>query len=87
MDLTASESADGVEIAVSDAGPGISESDRRRVFDRFVRLDSGTLVARDEIGLSVAFAIARAHGGTLRVDTSRLGGARFVLSIPHRDLD
>ncbi|MCL4683876.1 HAMP domain-containing histidine kinase [Myxococcota bacterium] len=87
VDLTASESANGVEIAVSDAGPGISESDRHRVFDRFVRLDSARSSPGTGIGLSVAFAIARAHGGTLRVDTSRLGGARFVLSIPHRDLD
>lgn len=82
IEVTANERADGVEIAIADAGPGISESDRRRVFDRFVRVDPARSSPGTGIGLSLAFAIARAHGGTLRVETSRLGGARFVLSIP-----
>jgi signal transduction histidine kinase len=85
VELAASESAASVELAVSDAGPGISELERRRVFERFVRLDPARSSPGTGIGLSVAFAIARAHGGTLLLEESPLGGARFVLSIPKNE--
>jgi signal transduction histidine kinase len=75
----------GVAIAVDDAGPGIPEADRERVFDRFARL-SGARTPGHGLGLSLARAIAELHGGTLRASTSPLGGARFELWLPNRDL-
>jgi signal transduction histidine kinase len=68
----------GVAISVDDAGPGIAEADRERVFDRFARL-SGEDGNGHGLGLALARAIAELHGGTLRVSRSRLGGARFEL--------
>ncbi len=71
-------------VEVEDRGPGVAESDRERVFDRFVRLDH----SRDRkqggagLGLSIARAIAVAHGGTLTLHTgnSEVGTiARFEL--------
>jgi signal transduction histidine kinase len=72
------------ELVVEDDGPGIAEDQRERVFDRFVRLDEAR--ARDEggsgLGLSIVKEIVTAHGGTVTVSTSALGGARFAVRLP-----
>ena len=68
----------GVAIAVDDAGPGIPDADRERVFDRFARL-AGEKTQGHGLGLALARAIAELHGGTLRAAKSPLGGARFEL--------
>ncbi|HVV76734.1 MAG TPA: ATP-binding protein [Mycobacteriales bacterium] len=73
-----------VELYVDDDGPGVPAEDRERIFERFVRLDDAR--ARDDggsgLGLAIARATAQAHGGSLRVEDSDLGGARFVLAVP-----
>lgn len=74
----------GVLLTVDDDGAGIPPEHRDRVFDRFVRLDEGR--SRDEggsgLGLAIVAEVARAHGGSVRVDDSPLGGARFVVTLP-----
>jgi signal transduction histidine kinase len=76
--------ADIVELRVDDDGPGVPADQRSRVFERFVRLDDAR--ARDDggtgLGLAIVRATAQAHGGTVRVEPSPLGGARFVLALP-----
>ncbi|MCG8479710.1 MAG: ATP-binding protein, partial [Spirochaetales bacterium] len=70
-----------VYVAVEDAGPGIPEVDRERVFERFVRLD--THRGRDEggsgLGLAIAAEIVRAHDGSIRIEAARHSetGSRF----------
>jgi len=82
--LSARRTPDGVEIAVDDDGPGIPLDERERIFDPFYRLDR----SRDRatggfgLGLSIAHKAVALHGGTLRVESSPLGGARFVLRLP-----
>jgi signal transduction histidine kinase len=71
----------GVAITIDDAGPGIAEADRERVFDRFGRL-AGEKGEGHGLGLALARAIAELHGGTLRVSRSPHGGARFELWLP-----
>ncbi|WP_144763757.1 cell wall metabolism sensor histidine kinase WalK [Curtobacterium sp. 9128] len=70
-------------LTVEDDGSGIPASERERVFDRFVRLDEGR--SRDAGGSGLGLAIVRdvltAHGGSVAVDDSPLGGARFVVRI------
>lgn len=76
--------AGGVEIAVDDNGPGIPADERERIFDPFYRLDR----SRDRatggfgLGLSIAQKAVALHGGSVRVETSALGGARFVIGLP-----
>jgi len=67
-------------IHVDDAGPGVPESDRKAIFQRFWRKDRKTAGAG--IGLSIVAKIAEAHCGSVRVSSSPLGGARFSLSVP-----
>ena len=66
-------------LAVDDDGPGIPESERERVLGRFVRLDEAR--SRDAggsgLGLSIVDEVVRAHGGTLEISQSPLGGARI----------
>ena len=75
-------------MEVLDDGAGIAPEQRELVFQRFTRLDASR--NRDAggtgLGLPIAREIARAHGGVLRLEDSRLEdsarGARFVLRIP-----
>jgi signal transduction histidine kinase len=73
-----------VLLGVEDDGPGIPEADRERVFERFVRLDDAR--ARDDggsgLGLAIVAELARAHGGTVAVAPSPLGGARVEVTLP-----
>jgi signal transduction histidine kinase len=70
-------------LTVDDDGDGIAASDRDRVFERFVRLDAAR--SRDAggagLGLAIVQEAVRAHGGTITVTDSPLGGARFVVRI------
>ncbi len=77
----------GAYLAVEDAGPGLPEEERERVFERFYRLDKSRSAAGGGRGLGLAIAreIARAHGGDLRcLASAELGGARFELALPAR---
>ncbi|WP_067900376.1 sensor histidine kinase [Nocardia vaccinii] len=71
-------------MIVDDDGPGIPPADRERVFGRFVRLDDDR--ARSSggsgLGLAIVSEIVAAHGGTVMIDESPWGGARFVLELP-----
>ncbi|WP_018265705.1 sensor histidine kinase [Methylosinus sp. LW4] len=73
--------SDGIEIAVSDRGPGIAEKDRDRVIGRFVRLENSRSRPGSGLGLSLAAAVARLHGGTLRIEDNA-PGLRVVLALP-----
>ena len=73
-----------IEIAVSDRGPGICEADRARVLKRFVRLESSRSAPGSGLGLSLVSAVARLHGGTVRLEDNA-PGLRIVLALPARD--
>lgn len=67
---------EGISIAVADNGPGVREADRRRVFDLFVRAQSGG--EGSGVGLAICRSICERHQGDIWVETSALGGALFI---------
>ena len=71
---------DKLHFAVADTGPGIPCDKRDFVFERFSKLDS--FVQGAGLGLPIARMIAERLGGTLTIDASYSGGAKFDLIIP-----
>jgi signal transduction histidine kinase len=71
-------------IEISDDGPGIAPQDRERVFDRFVRLDDARArhTGGTGLGLAVARAVARSHGGDVAVLDPRRHGATLQVKLP-----
>ena len=67
-----------VSLVVDDAGPGIPEDERERIFDRFHRATDAQSGAG--LGLAIADAIVRATGGRWQVGSSPAGGARMAVS-------
>lgn len=74
-------------LSIKDSGVGIHKDDLPRIFDRFFRCDQSRAIGGAGLGLSLARAIAMAHGGDIQV-TSTLGkGSCFTLSLPNSILD
>lgn len=76
-----------VRIGVEDAGPGVPEAERTRIFDRFNRGDQGGSRGADigvGLGLALAAEHARLQGGRVWVEDRHDGGqgARFVVELP-----
>ena len=69
----------GDVLTVDDDGPGIPESERARVLERFVRLDEAR--SRDDggsgLGLAIVDEVVRAHGGSMSISRSPLGGPAY----------
>jgi signal transduction histidine kinase len=70
-----------ITLSVADHGPGIPEADRGRVVERFVRLEQSRSEPGSGLGLSLASAVARLHGGELRLEDNR-PGLRSVIALP-----
>ncbi len=76
---------DGVELAVSDDGPGVPEVQRERIFERFVRLDearAGDDNGGSGLGLSIVATIAQRHGGACRSGERDRGDVRAAAAWP-----
>jgi len=71
-----------VYVRVRDEGEGIAESDRARIFDRFVQLDAARHGIGAGLGLPIARWIAEVHGGTLDIEESGGAGSTFRIVLP-----
>jgi two-component system OmpR family sensor kinase len=71
-------------IEVADSGPGMSDGDADRVFERFYRADQSR--SRESggvgLGLSIVAAVARAHGGSVAAESGPGTGATFRIRLP-----
>ena len=81
--LAARQKGDRVLLTVADRGPGIPEADRARAVERFVRLGQSASEPGSGLGLSLAAAVARLHGGELTLEDNA-PGLRVVIALPAR---
>jgi signal transduction histidine kinase len=70
-----------VALSVADRGPGIPQADRGRVVERFVRLEQSRSAPGSGLGLSLAAAVARLHGGELKLEDNH-PGLRSIIELP-----
>jgi signal transduction histidine kinase len=68
-------------IEVADKGAGVAEADRRRIFDRFVRLEGARSRPGSGLGLSLAAAAARMHGGRVTLADNE-PGLKVIVALP-----
>lgn len=71
-----------LRLSVRDFGPGVPDDAKESVFDRFRRGATSEGVHGSGLGLNIVQLIARAHGGSVRVDDATGGGALFTISLP-----
>jgi two-component system OmpR family sensor kinase len=87
ISVTASTDAGGAVITVVDGGPGLAADQAARVFERFWRADKARTRARggSGLGMSIVATIVRAHGGTVRFDSSVETGSTVTVWLPAAD--
>jgi two-component system OmpR family sensor kinase len=76
-------------ISVSDNGPGLSEENQKRVFERFFRADPSRVRVSGEgsgLGLAIVDAVMKAHNGSVEVNSKIGDGANFTIIFPQKDL-
>ncbi|MDB5414748.1 MAG: histidine kinase [Rubritepida sp.] len=85
--LTARQTEAGIEIAVSDSGPGLSPEDRAQAPDRFFRADASRALPGSGLGLALVRAVAQLHAGEVVLEDAMSGasppGLRVVLRLPN----
>ena len=84
IDIRVRTNGDQAVIEVADQGPGIAAAHRKRIFDRFFRIDDAR--SRENGGTGLGLAIAKwavdVHGGHITVDENRGGGSVFRITVP-----
>ncbi len=81
----AAQSRSALSIVIDDDGPGIREADRAKVLQRGGRADEA--IPGHGLGLSMVHDTVALYGGSMLIDASRFGGARFELKLPGRSGD
>lgn len=95
LQVISNENDSGLQVSVSDTGPGIDPEDLPYIFDRFYRTDKSR--SRNSggsgLGLAIAKQLVEAHGGTIRVESPLLmdgvsepHGTKIVFSLPYDQL-
>ena len=85
VELGSRVAGDSLELWVRDVGPGIPSEAHERIFERFRRgteQHGGRGDTGSGLGLAIVAAIARAHGGTVRLDSTPGVGSTFTLVLP-----
>jgi two-component system, NtrC family, sensor histidine kinase KinB len=82
IEISAQAAPGRVQITVQDDGPGIPESERERIFDKFTRLKKQS--GPDGLGVGLAFCklAIQGHGGKIWVESAPKQGSRFIFTLP-----
>ncbi len=86
IEVTAHGYGGGVEVAVTDNGPGIPAAQLEHIFERFTRGDAGLTqrVGGTGLGLAISKSLVELHGGTIEVDSTPGEGSTFRFRLPVR---
>jgi two-component system OmpR family sensor kinase len=84
IDVSVRSGGDEAHLTVADQGPGMSQWQAERVFERFYRADPARSPASggSGLGLSIVAALVSAHGGRVEVDTALGHGCAFHIWLP-----
>lgn len=82
IDVTLVDTETGIELCVTDTGPGIPAADRERVLERFVRMDQARSLPGNGLGLALVKAIAEQHDGSIVLSDNTPAGLRVSLRLP-----
>lgn len=80
--ITVSSNENSAKVSVTDNGPGIPEKELPRIFNRFYRADNSRSNPGSGLGLSLALAIVKAHGGNITVESTAGKGCTFAIILP-----
>lgn len=86
VDVRVEQAHDRVRITVVDDGPGVAAADRRRMFERFTRLDDarGAADGGSGLGLAITREIVEHHGGRVWAEAAPSGGTAVCITLPAR---
>ncbi len=82
IEVRCQENANAIMVSVEDQGIGIAPDNVGKIFDRFYRADESRSSVGNGLGLSLAYAIAKAHGGQLDVESTLGIGSIFRFTLP-----
>jgi PAS domain S-box-containing protein len=71
-----------LQISVQDSGPGIPETDRERVFDKFTRLKKQDGPGGLGVGLAFCRLAVQGHGGRIWIESAPKQGSKFIFTLP-----
>ena len=79
-------SATGLRVEVTDQGPGVPDSEKEKIFEKYYRISSPEAVQIPGAGVGLAFCRMAAHalGGRIWVEDAPGGGSRFIAELPSR---
>ena len=77
--LSLTEEPDALIMRVADSGVGISDADKKHIFERFFRADESRTKPGNGLGLSMVHAIVLAHGASIEVSDTEGGGTTFTI--------
>lgn len=82
--ITAAEINKQLVLIVEDNGKGFSENEAAKVFNKFYRLNNN--ITGTGLGLYIAKGFTEVHGGSIALEKSNLGGAKFIVKIPTKTI-
>lgn len=85
LEITAQRKDDSVVVDIADHGPGLSEDERDRIFDKFYRGQSHGAAGGAGLGLAICKGVVEAHGGRIWAENRPGGGAVFHFTLPLKD--
>ncbi|WP_411335123.1 ATP-binding protein [Metabacillus indicus] len=85
IEIVLRSNADHISFSIADNGIGMSESDQKRIFERFYKADKSRTKTGTGLGLSIVKKIVDIHGGKITVESELGRGSVFYVELPSQD--